>query len=181
MRFSLAAAATSVLALASFASAQSVITAPAPDIWWVAKSNNVLEWDCKNFGYDKFTVMIHREPMPSPLAVIAIQDNTQCSLLVTSNQFNVEPGTGYRILFGNIVNNTDVYTTSEEFEVKPLGSLYPTQQAEREAALASRSSAAAAASASAAGESEEDGSAISSAASKVAVVAGAFAAAFAML
>ncbi len=32
------------------------------------------------------------------------------------------PGAGYKIILTNIVNYTDIYATSEEFEVHPKGS-----------------------------------------------------------
>lgn len=37
---------------------------------------------------------------------------------------NLNVGTGYYLTFTNIVNYTDVYTTSETFEVKANGSKY---------------------------------------------------------
>jgi hypothetical protein len=180
MRFSLASAAASVLALASFASAASVITNPSPSKWWVADSQNVLEWDCQKSGLNKFTVLIKKDGMAAPLAVIAIQDNFVCSLLVTSNQVNVAPDTGYQLLFANIINNTDVYLTSDPFEVKALGSLYPSQQAAADSASVSRTAAAASASASAKGGAKS-GAAMSATTSKLAALAGVFAAAVAMI
>jgi len=180
MRFSFASVAA--LALATFASAQSIVTNPSPDKWWVAKSDNVLEWDCKNSGLVQFTVLIHRDGMAAPLAVIAIQDNFVCSLLVTSNQVDVEPATGYRLLFADIINNTNVFTTSDEFEVMPLGSLYPTQQAAVDEASSSKAAAAAAATGGAKdGDKNEDGAASSAGLSALAAVAGAVAAAFTLL
>lgn len=49
----------------------------------------------------------------------APEENSQCSTTLTPN-LNV--GTGYRLTFTNIVNYTDVFATSEAFEIKPKGS-----------------------------------------------------------
>ncbi|KAG8735039.1 hypothetical protein FRC12_018252 [Ceratobasidium sp. 428] len=39
----------------------------------------------------------------------------------------LKPGTGYTMVFGNPLNNTEAWATSEPFEVKPVGSTYPPQ------------------------------------------------------
>lgn len=44
----------------------------------------------------------------APVAFIAIQQNTQCSIDITANQVNQPAGSGYQILFANTLNNTDV-------------------------------------------------------------------------
>jgi hypothetical protein len=140
--------ALAALAMASTAVAQLKIKNPNSQNWWVAKSTNVLEWSCNEANVpQQFTVLVSNQNpaiLVSPLAIIAIQQNYQCSILVTQDQANQAPGTGYEILLANPLNNTDVYARSEPFEIKPLGSLYPTQQA---AAISSSSAAAAAAAA----------------------------------
>ncbi|KAH9477573.1 hypothetical protein JR316_0009795 [Psilocybe cubensis] len=117
---------------ASVANAQNQIkiTAPSKDIWWVAKSTNVLTWDCNNSPVDSFTISISNpDPklLPDIMPFISVQQNSQCSILVSQDQANQPAGTGYVITFSNILNLTDVVGTSDPFEIKPLGSLYPSQ------------------------------------------------------
>ncbi|KAF5336355.1 hypothetical protein D9611_006599 [Ephemerocybe angulata] len=150
--------AISVVAVASMAAAQLTVTTPSAANWWVAKSTNVLQWSCKADNVPQtFTVLIgNQNPavLVQPLAIIAIQNNYDCSVLITQDQANQAAGTGYEVLLANPINNTDVYARSEAFEIKPLGSLYPTQQAEQ---VASASAAAASASTTAASSSTKKG------------------------
>jgi len=118
------------LLLASFAAAQLTITRPSASVWWVAKSLNEIVWTCKTSTKETFTVLVNnKDPkiLTSPLAVIAIQQNYQCSITITQDQANQPAGTGWTVIFANPLNNTEVYATSEEFEIKPLGSTYPPQ------------------------------------------------------
>ncbi|KAF8908542.1 hypothetical protein CPB84DRAFT_1843438 [Gymnopilus junonius] len=106
------------------------VTSPSSSIWWVAKSQNVLSWTCANTTFPQFTVLVaNSDPtiLVSPLAIIAQQDNFDCSIIVTQDQSNQAAGQGWTILLANPLNNTDVYATSQPFEIKPLGSLYPSQ------------------------------------------------------
>ncbi|PPR05498.1 hypothetical protein CVT26_009064 [Gymnopilus dilepis] len=125
------AAVVALAALSSVVNADPLeITSPSSDTWWVAKSQNVLTWTCQNVTFPQFTVLIaNTDPkiLTSPLAIIAEQDNFQCSIVITQDQSNQPAGTGYTILFANILNSSDIYTTSQQFEIKPLGSLYPSQ------------------------------------------------------
>jgi len=114
------------------AAADLIITVPSSTQYWVAKSSNVLTWDCKHNPFNNFTVLIanlNTSILPASLAFIAIQENDQCSIVVPQDLVNQPADTGYTILFANTLNNSAVYTTSELFEIKPLGSLYPNQVA----------------------------------------------------
>jgi len=114
----------------SLAAAQLSITNPSASTWWVAQSQNVLAWSCNTSPQTEFTVLITNQDKtkyPSPLAFIAIQQNFQCSVVITQDQANQPAGQGWQILFANPLNNTDVYATSDSFEIKPLGSAYPSQ------------------------------------------------------
>ncbi|KAL0569188.1 hypothetical protein V5O48_012786 [Marasmius crinis-equi] len=107
------------------------ILVPSKDNWWVAKSSNVLTWDCNNSQAMNFTVIIKNADPSTNLnnggiAFIAQQENSQCSKEITQNQSNQAAAKGYTIVFANPLNNSDIYSTSEEFEIKPLGSSYPT-------------------------------------------------------
>ncbi|PPQ75599.1 hypothetical protein CVT24_010909 [Panaeolus cyanescens] len=103
------------------------ITQPTADIWWVAQSTNVMAWTCNTSPYPEFTVLIEIPGVPSPLQFLGIQKNFDCSIIVTNNQVNQAPGTGYRLLIANILNSSDIYAASDPFEIKPLGSAYPSQ------------------------------------------------------
>uniref|UniRef100_A0A0W0EUK1 Uncharacterized protein n=1 Tax=Moniliophthora roreri TaxID=221103 RepID=A0A0W0EUK1_MONRR len=118
VHFASAAIAFSALfTVASAAGGGPKILRPGADNWWVAKSDNVLEWDCKSSSIQQYTV------------VIAIQNNADCSKLVTQQQMTMPAATGYKIQFANTLNQSDVYSESEEFEIKPLGSAYPSSSA----------------------------------------------------
>jgi hypothetical protein len=123
-------AALSTLLCASLAAAQLTITNPSASTWWVAQSQNVLAWTCKTSPQTEFTILITNQDKtkyPSPLAFIAIQQNFDCSIVITQDQANQPAGQGWQILFANPLNNTDVYASSDVFEIKPLGSAYPSQ------------------------------------------------------
>lgn len=44
----------------------------------------------------------------SPQAIVSIENNFDCSLLITSDTFNQAPGTGWQILLADIFNSTHV-------------------------------------------------------------------------
>jgi len=106
------------------------IIAPNGNTWWVAKSNNVLSWNCKDAPTPaQFTILIANKDvnvLTAPIAIIGIEDNFQCSQLITQDQSSQAAALGYTILFADILNNTNIYATSQEFEIKALGSAYPT-------------------------------------------------------
>ncbi|KAH8101887.1 hypothetical protein BXZ70DRAFT_1063900 [Cristinia sonorae] len=111
------------------ASADLQVTNPSSDLWWVDKSINVLAWTCKESTHDTFTVLLaNSDPkiLVSPIAIIGIQNNFDCSKSITQDMFNQPPGTGYTVILADTINNTNVYATSQPFEIKPLGAAYPT-------------------------------------------------------
>jgi len=123
---------SATLLLASFggAAASLQVTRPSSSIWWVAKSFNEIAWTCKDSQYASFTILINNSDpkiLTAPIAVIAIQNNYDCSITITQDQANQPVGTGWTVLLANPLNNTEVYATSEPFEIKALGSAYPSQ------------------------------------------------------
>ncbi|CAE6416368.1 unnamed protein product [Rhizoctonia solani] len=122
----------SVFSLVAFwvalASAQQLtITEPSSDRWWVAQSINTLRWNCEQTTYTNWTVLITNPDvtiLSGPLALIAIQWNYDCSKTITPGE-QLKPATGYVMQFANALNSTDVWATSQPFEVKALGSTYP--------------------------------------------------------
>ncbi|THU96212.1 hypothetical protein K435DRAFT_828941 [Dendrothele bispora CBS 962.96] len=106
-----AATALTLAALAAVASADFGIQSPGgDDLWWALRAsiNNP----------DK-TLLTDR------LAIIAQQNNFDCSKLITQDQVTQAPGKGYTIQLADILNNTHIYAESQPFEIKALGSAYP--------------------------------------------------------
>ncbi|PSR78573.1 hypothetical protein PHLCEN_2v7320 [Hermanssonia centrifuga] len=62
-------------------------------------------------------------------AIIAIENNFDCSKTITADELNFPAGSGYTVQLANPLNNTDVYAVSQEFEIKPLGAAYPASSA----------------------------------------------------
>ncbi|KAG5643041.1 hypothetical protein DXG03_001653 [Asterophora parasitica] len=117
-------------AVAGAAVAEFQILSPGADVWWVAKSLNTLSWTCNDpSALATFTVLVaNKDPkiLTDPLAIIGVQNNFDCSKTITQDQLSAPAGTGYTIQFASTLNRTDVFATSQEFEIKPLGSSYPT-------------------------------------------------------
>ncbi|EJF63833.1 hypothetical protein DICSQDRAFT_55076 [Dichomitus squalens LYAD-421 SS1] len=133
MKFSAPAFSATLFALASGVTAQLTILSPGgPDLWWVAQSDNDITWTCKTSPYTNFTVLIaNSDPtvLVQPQAFIAQQNNFDCSELITKDRVNMPPATGYTIQLADPFNETNVYATSQPFEIKPLGSVYPASSA----------------------------------------------------
>jgi hypothetical protein len=121
----------------------------------VANSQNTLVWNCKESQFDNFTVLyvssLHTYPhlhpffpsnklitcppcriansnqniLVAPQAIIAVQNNFDCSKSITTQQANLPVSTGYTVQLANPINSTQVYAESEPFEVKAQGSAYP--------------------------------------------------------
>ncbi|KAF9446626.1 hypothetical protein P691DRAFT_776716 [Macrolepiota fuliginosa MF-IS2] len=115
--------------LAGLAAAQGLqITNPSANSWWVAKSANTFSWTCNSSPQSQFTVLVSNSNpaiLVSPIAIIAIESNVDCSKLITQDQSNQPASGGYRIILANPLNSSDIYAQSDEFEIKPLGSAYP--------------------------------------------------------
>jgi len=124
--------AVSALVFASIGSvvADLEVTTPSAANWWVAQSQNLLAWTCQNTTIGNFTVLVSNTTptiLDAPLAIIAMQDNFDCSIIVGQSVGNLPAGSGYQVLLANPLNITDVYASSQQFEIKPIGSAYPTQ------------------------------------------------------
>jgi hypothetical protein len=98
----------------------------------VAKSTNVLAWDCtasQAIADNNFTVLcvlsiisgtpslqlthisinnVDPKIFQGPLAVIAMQNNADCSIVVSQNQVSQPANTGYIITMADPLNNTHV-------------------------------------------------------------------------
>ncbi|KAG2340803.1 hypothetical protein BDR05DRAFT_966356 [Suillus weaverae] len=116
-------------ALLSVVSAQLTITSPGTNDWWVASSLNTISWTCTTSTFSNFTILLSNSNtaiLPAPLAIIAVQANYDCSKTITQQQSAQPAGTGYTVLFASTLNSTDIYAQSQPFEIKALGSSYPT-------------------------------------------------------
>ena len=60
-----------------------------------------------------------------PLAIIAIQKNYDCSIMITQDQSNQAAGTGYQVYLANPINNTDVRRLSFFFITRSRTSFSP--------------------------------------------------------
>jgi len=124
-----AAVAVTVAALASNAAAQLKILSPGgPNLWWVAQSQNDIVWTCQTSPYQNFTILIansNPDVLVSPFAFVAEQPNYDCSEEISQYQLTQPAASNYTIQFANILNSSDIYATSEPFEIKALGASYP--------------------------------------------------------
>jgi len=114
--------------LAGSAAGLTIISPGGSNLWWVDNSANTLVWDCSDTTHDQFNVLIansNPSVLAAPLPILATLPNYVCSRLIAATVFNVPAATGYTVQLTNIFNNTDIYATSEPFEIKPLGSTYP--------------------------------------------------------
>jgi len=126
----LSATATAIVSLFTVVSADLKILNPGgPNLWWVEKSVNTLAWTCNDSPYASYTVYVaNSDPkiLPDHIAILANEPNFDCSKTITVEQQNLAAGTGYTVQLANILNGSDIYATSDPFEIKPLGSTYPT-------------------------------------------------------
>ncbi|THH01156.1 hypothetical protein EW026_g1479 [Hermanssonia centrifuga] len=120
-------------ALFSSAAADLQIISPGgPNLWWVAQSINTLAWTCAESPFSTFTILVANAGQPAIAggqAIIAIENNFDCSKTITADELNFPAGSGYTVQLANPLNNTDVYAVSQEFEIKPLGAAYPASSA----------------------------------------------------
>ncbi|KZT55039.1 hypothetical protein CALCODRAFT_499107 [Calocera cornea HHB12733] len=105
---------------------QLTITSPSSSIWWITGEQGNLAWTCNTAPATEttWTVMVANpnvQLLTDEQAIVAEQPNYDCSILFTPQ---LPAGTGYTILFVNPLNTSDVWATSETFEVKPTGSAY---------------------------------------------------------
>ncbi|KAK7678697.1 hypothetical protein QCA50_018279 [Cerrena zonata] len=129
MKFSRAALATTFATLMGMATADLQVTAPSSSVWWVAQSINTIAWTCDQSQFQNFTILIaNSDPkvLVSPLAIVAVENNFDCSKTITQEQSSQPAASGYTILLANPLNSSQVYATSEPFEIKALGAAYPT-------------------------------------------------------
>ncbi|KIK70047.1 hypothetical protein GYMLUDRAFT_236488 [Collybiopsis luxurians FD-317 M1] len=138
-------------------SAQLQVLSPGGDnLWWIAESENLLVWNCNESQVQNFTVLVDNPNMASALAIIAQQPNYVCSLLVTKDQMGaLAVGTGYTVQLADPLNNTNVYAQSAAFEIKAVGSAYPTSTVSPESATFTPSSSGSGSSATSASSSSE--------------------------
>lgn len=109
-----------------------ILSPGGPDVWWVAQSQNTLTWTCQTTTITNFTVLVangNPQVLTAPIAIIAQENNFVCSQTIGPDQINQPPATNYTIQFANPFNSTDIYVSSLPFEIKALGSTYPSSSA----------------------------------------------------
>jgi len=127
---------TLIAAAAAFfaaATAQLSIVVPGgPNLWWVASAENNIVWTCQTSPYQNFTILVanqNTQILSAPIAIVAIENNYDCSKIITPLQANQPVGTGYMVQFANTLNQSDIYAQSQPFEIKAAGSTYPASSA----------------------------------------------------
>jgi hypothetical protein len=119
----------STLVGTAVAQSQFAITSPGPNEWWVALSQNTLSWTCNNdppaTTYQLLVNNTNLAILTSPEAIVADVPNADCSFVITQQQANLTPATGYTLILADQLNQTHIYATSGLFEVKALGAAYP--------------------------------------------------------
>ncbi|KZV76721.1 hypothetical protein PENSPDRAFT_673350 [Peniophora sp. CONT] len=126
-------AAAFLVASAAAADTFSVLAPGGPNVWWVAESQNTLTWTCHtNPPAQVFQLLLNNTNvniLPSPMAILANLNNADCSHTITTQQAALTPSTGYTIVLADQLDQTKIYATSQEFEVKALGATYPAASA----------------------------------------------------
>jgi len=133
-------------ALLGVVSAQLSVTSPNANVWWVAGTSNTLAWTCNSSPYQTYTILLaNSNPtiLSSPLAIIAVENNYDCSKTVTPQQSSQSAGTGYTVQLANPLNSTDVYASSEPFEIRAANSAFPSTSSGAGSATGSSTSASA--------------------------------------
>ncbi|WOO85025.1 uncharacterized protein LOC62_06G008530 [Vanrija pseudolonga] len=124
------------LALPAFVAAQQSpgkgglkITYPNSDNWWINGNTNTLAWGGDTPSPDTTGTFVAWLSNPdvnllSGVQALSAQTPTyQTSLAIAA--LNQKPGTGYVLQFSNPLNQTDVWATSQPFEIKAANSPYP--------------------------------------------------------
>ncbi|CAG7854065.1 SubName: Full=Uncharacterized protein {ECO:0000313/EMBL:CCA69593.1} [Serendipita indica DSM 11827] len=106
------------------------VLVPNSQWWWQRNDQALLSWDCTDKSHPTFSVVAINSNVTLLSAGLSVlvgqQDNTMCTTNILPDLI---PGKGYRITLTNIVNYTDIYATSEEFEVHEKGTPYPSVSA----------------------------------------------------
>ncbi|KAI0264650.1 hypothetical protein BC834DRAFT_970596 [Gloeopeniophorella convolvens] len=128
------AAFATISSLVSSALANFQILSPGgPDLWWVAQSQNVIAWSCRdNPPATVYQLLLNNtDPtiLPAPMAIVANIQNADCSHTITTQQAALTPSPSYTLIFADNLDQTKIYATSQVFEVKALGATYPAASA----------------------------------------------------
>jgi len=109
--------------LAASARATITISNPSSASYWVnATANNSLTWSSTANDPSIFHAYVIHDGNTSFQGAYAIANNVQTALgSVNVPVLNLVADTGYQIIFGNISNISDVYATSQSFEIKIQG------------------------------------------------------------
>lgn len=84
-----------------------------------------------NYSFANANSLANSNPtvLQGNFALIGIQENFDCSEGLAANQVNFTASDGYTILLANPLNQTQVYATSDVFEIKAQGATYPASSA----------------------------------------------------
>ncbi|KAG8842409.1 hypothetical protein FRB96_005430 [Tulasnella sp. 330] len=100
------------------------VTGPNSSDYWVFGVTNTITWTYSANDPTPVTVYITNANSSTLNGAFSIAENvptSQQSIEVTN--VTLKPGSGYVVNFVNPTNNTDVYATSDAFNVEPQGTL----------------------------------------------------------
>jgi len=129
----LVASLAAISTLVGSASAAFQILSPGgPNLWWVAQSENVIAWSCKDSpppstdnAYQLLVNNTDPKILTAAQAIVANVPNADCAHIIGVQQATLAPATGYTLIFADIVDQRKIYAVSQPFEVKALGASYP--------------------------------------------------------
>jgi hypothetical protein len=120
----------------SASAAFQILSPGGPDLWWVAKSENVISWSCRDnppasTGNAYQLLVNNTDPtiLTAAQAIVANVPNADCAHIIGVQQASLTPATGYTLIFADIIDQRKVYAVSQPFEVKALGATYPATSA----------------------------------------------------
>jgi len=119
MRFALAAAA---LALIPSALGAITITTPSPSSYWVQNTTNYIQWQYASGDPSPVDIIItngNSSFLNGEFSIAQFVDLSQKSVTVTNVTLKV--GTGYVASFTNPQNHSQIYATSQQFDVRTPG------------------------------------------------------------
>jgi len=116
----------------SASAAFQILSPGGPNLWWVAKSENVIAWSCRDnppaSTSNAYQLLVNNTDLnilTAAQAIVANVPNADCAHIIGVQQASLTPATGYTLIFADIIDQRKVYAVSQPFEVKALGATYP--------------------------------------------------------
>ncbi|KAG8968267.1 hypothetical protein FRC03_008133 [Tulasnella sp. 419] len=98
------------------------ITGPSSQAYWVANTSNVISWNYASGDPDPISIVVTNENTTTLNGAFSIAEFVSVSAQTfTVTNVTLKTGSGYVVNFVNGSNPSQVYASSEGFEVKPGG------------------------------------------------------------